>query len=66
MSFSPISTKGIEAKLNELEVECDIFPHNERGKAGKSEIWALTNSAMLLHSWHSREFQRELLGLKTF
>ena len=50
MQFFPISTKGIKAKLNELESESDIFPQNE-GKVGKSELTpvvkALNNCAML-------------------
>ena len=37
MLFLPIFTKGIKAKLNELESESDIFPQNE-GKVGKSEL----------------------------
>ena len=49
MQFFPIFTKGIKAKLNELESESDIFPQNE-GKVGKSELThvvkALTNCAM--------------------
>ena len=49
MLFSPIFTKGIKAKLNELESESDIFPQNE-GKVGKSELTpvvkALTNCAL--------------------
>ena len=35
--FFPIFTKGIKAKLNDLESESDIFPQNE-GKVGKSEL----------------------------
>ena len=48
---SPVAmfTKGIKAKLNELESESDIFPQNE-GKVGKSELTpvvnALTNCAL--------------------
>ena len=49
MLFAPIFTKGIKAKLNELESESDIFPQNE-GKVDKSELTpvvkALTNCAM--------------------
>ena len=49
MLLTPILTKGIKAKLNELESESDIFPQNE-GKVGKSELTpvvkALTNCAM--------------------
>jgi len=48
--FFPIFTKGIKAKLNELESESDIFPQNE-GKVGKSELTpvvkALTNCAVV-------------------
>ena len=48
--FFPIFTKGIKAKLNELESESDIFPQNE-GKVGKSELTpvvkALTNCALV-------------------
>ena len=51
MLFFPIFTKGIKAKLNELESESDIFPQNE-GKVGKSELTpvvkALTNCALIL------------------
>ena len=51
--FFPIFTKGIKAKLNELESESDIFPQNE-GKVGKSEmtpvVKALTNCALDLLS----------------
>ena len=51
MLFFPILTKGIKAKLNELESESDIFPQNE-GKVGKSELTpvvkALTNCAIQL------------------
>ena len=51
MQFFPIFTKGIKAKLNELESESDIFPQNE-GKDGKSELTpvvkALTNCALEL------------------
>ena len=50
--FFPIFTKGIEAKLNELKSESDIFPQNE-GKVGKSELTplvkALTNCALVHH-----------------
>ena len=50
MLFFPIFTKGIKAKLNELESESDIFPQNE-GKVGKSELTpvvkALTNCAVV-------------------
>ena len=49
MLFFLIFTKGIKAKLNELESESDIFPQNE-GKVDKSELTpvvkALTNCAM--------------------
>ena len=49
MLFGSIFTKGIKAKLNELESESDIFPQNE-GKVGKSELTpevkALTNCAL--------------------
>ena len=49
MAFLPNFSKGIKAKLNDLESESDIFPQNE-GKAGKSELTpvvkALTNCAM--------------------
>ena len=49
LRFPPIFTKGIKAKLTELESESDIFPQNE-GKVGKSELTplekALTNCAM--------------------
>ena len=49
MLFAPIFTKGIKAKLNELESESDIFPQNE-GKVDKSELTpvvkALTNCGM--------------------
>ena len=38
--FFSILTKGIKAKLNELESESDIFPQNE-GKVGKSELTPL-------------------------
>ena len=52
MLFPPVFTKGINAKLNELESESDIFPQNE-GKVGKSELTpvvkALTNCAVLVH-----------------
>ena len=48
--FFPILTKGIKAKLNELESESNVFLQNE-GKDGKSELTpvvkALTNCAML-------------------
>ena len=48
--FSSIFTKGIKAKLNELESESEIFPQNE-GKVGKSELTpvekALTNCSIL-------------------
>ena len=50
MLFAPIFTKGIKAKLNELESESDIFPQNE-GKIDKSELTpvvkALTNCALM-------------------
>ena len=36
----PFFTKGIKAKLNDLESESDIFPQNE-GKVGKSELTPL-------------------------
>ena len=49
--FFPIFTKGIKAKLNDLESESDFSPQNE-GKVGKSELTpvvkALTNCAMQL------------------
>ena len=49
LQFFPIFTKGIKAKLNELESESDIFPQNE-GKVGKSELTpvvkALTKCAL--------------------
>ena len=55
MLFFPIFTKGIKAKLNELESESDIFPQNE-GKVGKSELTpvvkALTNCAVERESGH--------------
>ena len=35
--FFPIFSKGIKAKLNDLESESDIFPQTE-GKVGKSEL----------------------------
>ena len=38
--FSPIFTKGIRAKLNELESESD-FSLKMRGKFGKSELTTL-------------------------
>ena len=50
MKFFPIFTKGIKAKLNELESESDILPQNG-GKDGKSELTpvvkALTNCAVV-------------------
>ena len=74
MLFSPIFTKGIKAKLNELESESDIFPQNE-GEDGKSELTpivkALTNCAMLpsfsassfLSNFASRDFSHWNGGL---
>ena len=50
MLFAPIFTKGIKAKLNELESESDIFPQNE-DKVDKSELTPvvkpLTNCALV-------------------
>ena len=38
--FFLILIEGIKAKLNELEIESDIFPKNE-GKVGRSELTPL-------------------------
>ena len=55
--FFPIFTKGIEAKLNDLESESDILPQN-KGKIGKSELTpvvkALTNCAREKHQTYKR------------
>ena len=59
MLFAPIFTKGIKAKLNELESESDIFPQNE-DKVGKSELTpvvkALTNCALSCNNSNSLSF----------
>ena len=64
MLFLPIFTKGIRAKLNELESESEIFPQNE-GKVGKSELTpvvkALTNCAMFYH-----HYKRGAIDKKTY
>ena len=38
--FFLILTKGIKAKLNELESDSDIFPYNE-GQSWKTELTAV-------------------------
>ena len=60
MLFFPNFSKGIKAKLNELESESGIFPQNE-GKDGKSELTpvvkALTNCAL-----HCKDFRQNSIN----
>ena len=48
MQFFTIFTKGMKAKLNELESEIDIFPQNEGNEKSKLTpvVKALTNCAL--------------------
>ena len=65
MLFFPIFSKGIKAKLNDLESESDIFPQNE-GKVGKSELTpvvkALTNCAMVLEAFQQQNLTSHMIN----